>query len=69
MSQRSRRDFLKQSTLAGVGFWVGGSAPTHIGQQGDVPVMANYRGLSSLDYAVWRPSTGMWFVATNPTGC
>jgi hypothetical protein len=54
---------------APAGFWVSGNGPKAIGQQGDVPVMANYRGLSSPDHAVWRPSTGMWFVATNPTGC
>jgi hypothetical protein len=54
---------------APAGFWVGGRAPKAIGQQGDVPVMANFRGLSSPDYAVWRPSTGTWFVATNPNGC
>ena len=32
------------------------------GQQGDVPVPADYDGDGVVDIAVWRPSTGVWWV-------
>ncbi|HSU74989.1 MAG TPA: hypothetical protein VLI66_08605, partial [Terrabacter sp.] len=32
------------------------------GRVGDVPVAANYVGDTRADIAVYRPSTGQWFV-------
>jgi hypothetical protein len=50
-------------------FWVHGLPVTAVGAQGDIPVTANYRGLSSPDLAVWRPSNGTWYVQTTTTPC
>jgi hypothetical protein len=50
-------------------FTIGSGAPITLGQPGDVPVIANYFGSPSPDLAVWRPSTGTWFVATSTRAC
>jgi len=55
--------------MAPAGYHMAGDAPVAMGQPGDVPVMANFTGGPAPDMAVWRPSTGMWFVVTNPAGC
>lgn len=51
------------------GFWTTGIASQPYGQTGDVPLLADFTGTDEPDYVVWRPSTGTWFVATNPGWC
>ncbi len=54
----------------GVGVWrpsngtwyMSSGAVVPWGQQGDVPVPADYNGDRREDYAVWRPSNGAWYV-------
>ena len=38
------------------------------GLDGDVPVPGDYDGDGVTDLAVWRPSTGMWFIRTSGSG-
>lgn len=35
----------------------------YFGTTGDVPVAADYSGDNRIDFAVWRPSTGVWYRA------
>jgi len=35
------------------------------GTSGDVPVPGVYDASGQTDYAVWRPSTGTWFVLSS----
>ncbi|MEO8700059.1 MAG: serine hydrolase [Kofleriaceae bacterium] len=44
----------------------GASYSVTLGQAGDVPVVGNYDNLGGADYAVWRPSTGMWVIKYSP---
>ena len=37
-------------------------APTPWGMPGDIPVLGDYDGDRRLDFTVYRPSTGQWFV-------
>src|SRR5687767_13778454 len=41
---------------------VGNQVPVQWGWPGDVPVAADYNGDGVTDVAVYRPSTGQWFV-------
>ena len=52
---------------AGAWFIHGGTGP-HWGQPGDIPVPADYDGDGRTDAAVWRPSTGEWFVLLSASG-
>ena len=47
----------------------GGFTDTQWGQAGDIPVPRNWDGIVDLNYemAVWRPSTGQWWVLGAPT--
>ena len=38
----------------------------HWGEPGDVPVPGDYNGNGKIDAAVWRPSTGMWYIRIDP---
>ena len=43
-------------------WWVlGRSTPVQWGQNGDVPLPADYTGDGRAGRAVWRPSTGQWW--------
>jgi subtilisin family serine protease len=46
---------------SGVWYRLAGDA-VQWGQQGDVPVPADYDGDGDTDIAVWRPSSGVWWV-------
>jgi len=46
----------------------GGRRGTPWGAPGDRPVPADYDGDGRADVAVWRPSTGEWFVMSSRTG-
>lgn len=55
------------------GFWIGqlsggGSVNTPLGQAGDVIVPADYSNDNIDDIAVFRPSTGQWFVINSQGG-
>jgi hypothetical protein len=52
------------------GAWrfLGGRVPAHWGLPGDVPVPADYDGDGRTDAAVWRPSTGEWWVLNSASG-
>ena len=43
--------------------WTGGGGQLQIwfGQQGDLPVMADYDGDGGADATIWRPSDGLWY--------
>lgn len=51
---------------------IGGAATTAVaappdlqvqwGMQGDIPVARDYDNNKATDFAVWRPSTGMWLL-------
>jgi photosystem II stability/assembly factor-like uncharacterized protein len=44
-------------------WWINnGSGPTNWGLSGDIPVPADYDGTGHSEIAVWRPSTGQWWV-------
>lgn len=38
------------------------------GTAGDIPVPGDYGGNGRTDFAVWRPSTGEWFIKDNVSG-
>ena len=40
----------------------GGFAAVHFGENGDVPVRGDFEGDGKADYAVFRPTTGMWYI-------
>src|SRR5439155_703155 len=47
-----------------------GSLAATIGQNGDIPVAGDYaiadnEGDGRTDFAIWRPSTGLWFAANS----
>jgi hypothetical protein len=52
---------------SGAWYILGRSGP-HWGTPGDIPVPADYDGDGITDAAVWRPSTGEWFVLLSASG-
>jgi hypothetical protein len=52
---------------SGAWYILGRSGP-HWGTPGDIPVPADYDGDGQTDAAVWRPSTGEWFVLLSASG-
>ena len=55
------------------GYWYvdqtrGGTRTITWGVYGDIPVSADYDGDHRLDAAVWRPSTGFWYILKSSTG-
>jgi hypothetical protein len=41
---------------------VRGQASVQWGLNGDIPVPGDYDGDGRTDLAVWRPSTGVWYI-------
>ncbi len=46
----------------------GGYSATKWGVEGDLPVPADYDGDGIMDIAVWRPSSGMWYINLSSDG-
>ncbi|MGI8807338.1 MAG: hypothetical protein ACR2KK_05785 [Acidimicrobiales bacterium] len=46
----------------------GGGWRAHAGNDGDMPVPGNYDANRTTDKAMYRPSTGQWFVLLSPGG-
>jgi hypothetical protein len=49
-------------------WWLRGIIPQQVnwGQNGDIPVLADFTGDGTDNITVFRPSTGTWYIVTNP---
>jgi len=61
-AEHADRNFKRPSTSSGA------HTLQQWGQDGDVPVPKDYDGDGKTDYAVWRPSTGTWYVIQSSNG-
>ena len=62
------RSFVPRRAFGGSVTASGSGNVVSYGQNGDIPVQADYDADGITDIAVWRPSTGDWYILSSQTG-